>query len=209
MKSLIPDSSKLRYAIGTARGRLRWMKAETYPLQRRGTKQASLLYCGAMRTFLVMAVLLGSSVRLLAQTNDPSSSASSPSPESLPAQQESARPAPAGATGGQAAKTAAGEPYTSPCPVTDKKGMSTGLLIEKVLPKYPQAARKARIQGTVVLCAEISKKGTIQSLRGISGPQVLIPPAMEAVRKWRYLPYRLKNKPVAVNTEIHVNFALP
>jgi protein TonB len=162
-----------------------------------------------------MAVLLGSSVGLLAQTHDPSSSPSLPSPERSAAQQESARPAAAGATGGRAAETASGQPYTSPCPVTvgskdaDKKGISTGLLIEKVLPKYPRAARKAHIQGTVVLCAEVSKKGTIQNLRAISGPQELIPPAMEAVRKWRYRPYRWKNEPVAVNTEIHVDFSLP
>ncbi len=145
---------------------------------------------------------------LLAQTNDASSS--SPSPESSLAQQESAKPAAARATDDQAAATA----YTNPCSATvdltnvAKKDITAGVLIEKVQPKYPRGARKAHIQGTVVLCAEISKEGTIQSLRAISGPQELIPSAMDAVRKWRYSPYLLKNEPIVASTQIQVNFAL-
>src|SRR5580692_12377071 len=38
-------------------------------------------------------------------------------------------------------------------------GVATGLLIKKVTPNYPQLAKQARIQGTVVLQAEISKEG--------------------------------------------------
>src|SRR5499427_9477254 len=42
-------------------------------------------------------------------------------------------------------------------------GVSQGLLIKKVQPSYPPLARQARIQGTVLLQAEISKEGTIQN----------------------------------------------
>ncbi len=82
-----------------------------------------------------------------------------------------------------------------------------GKLIHKVQPAYPDEARAAGIQGTVVMCALIGEDGRIKSLTPISGPQQLIPAAMEAVKKWRYSPFQLNNKTVEVITDIRVNFA--
>jgi protein TonB len=87
-------------------------------------------------------------------------------------------------------------------------GVATGLLIRKVAPTYPQLAKQARIQGQVVLRAEISKDGTIQNLQLISGHPMLAPAAIEAVKQWRYKPYLLNGEPVAVDTEVIVNFSL-
>lgn len=86
--------------------------------------------------------------------------------------------------------------------------MSEGDLMRKVLPSYPPLARSARIQGTVVLQAMISKLGTIENLRLLSGHPMLAPAAIEAVRQWRYRPYILNNEPVEVETQITVNFSL-
>lgn len=86
--------------------------------------------------------------------------------------------------------------------------MTQGKLIHRVNPAYPPAARQARIQGTVVLCATIGKDGLLRNLRAASGPEALIPPAMEAVAQWRYKPYRLNKEPVDVDSEIHVGFRL-
>jgi TonB family protein len=85
-----------------------------------------------------------------------------------------------------------------------------GKLIKAVNPEYPAAARKAHIQGTVVLCATIGKDGTVRNLRAASGPEALIPSAMKAVARWRYKPFRPDNEPepVDVDTEIHVSFTL-
>jgi protein TonB len=69
-------------------------------------------------------------------------------------------------------------------------------------------ARQARIQGNVVLQAEISKDGTIQNLRLISGHPMLAPSAIEAVKQWRYKPYYLNGEPVEVETQITVIFSL-
>jgi protein TonB len=88
------------------------------------------------------------------------------------------------------------------------QGVSQGLLIHRVQPMYPPLARQARIQGTVVLQAEISKDGTIENLRLISGHPMLAPSAIEAVKQWRYKPYFLNGEPVAVETQITVNFTL-
>ncbi|MFZ0799073.1 MAG: TonB family protein [Terriglobales bacterium] len=87
-------------------------------------------------------------------------------------------------------------------------GVSTGLLIKKVTPNYPPLAKQARIQGHVLLQAEISKEGTIQNLQLISGHPMLAPAAIEAVKQWRYKPYLLNGEPVAVETQVDVIFSL-
>jgi periplasmic protein TonB len=86
--------------------------------------------------------------------------------------------------------------------------ISEGNLTRKVQPTYPALARSARIQGTVVLQAIISKQGTIENLTVVTGHPMLAPAAIEAVRQWRYRPYILNNEPVEVETQITVNFSL-
>lgn len=88
------------------------------------------------------------------------------------------------------------------------QGVSTGLLVNKVPPQYPDVAKQARIQGQVVLQAEIDKHGDVESLTLISGHPMLAPAAIEAVKQWKYKPYLLNGQPVAVETQIIVNFQL-
>ncbi len=85
--------------------------------------------------------------------------------------------------------------------------MSTGGVVGGVPGGVP-GARQARIQGTVLLQAEISKDGTIENLRLINGHPMLAPAAIEAVKQWRYRPYMLNGEPVAVETQVQVNFTL-
>lgn len=86
--------------------------------------------------------------------------------------------------------------------------MMEGNLIYRVQPLYPPLARSARIQGTVLLRAFISRTGTIENLQAISGHPMLIPAALDAVRQWRYRPYILNGEPVEVETQVTVNFSL-
>ena len=86
--------------------------------------------------------------------------------------------------------------------------MMEGNLISKVQPVYPSLARQARIQGSVLLRAIISRSGTIRDLNVISGHPMLVGAAIEAVRQWRYRPYILNDEPVEVETQITVNFSL-
>jgi protein TonB len=78
----------------------------------------------------------------------------------------------------------------------------------QVRPVYPQLARQARIQGTVRLEAVISKDGTIEELKLVSGHPLLVQAAMDAVKQWRYQPTMLNGVPVEVITTIDVNFTL-
>jgi len=93
-------------------------------------------------------------------------------------------------------------------PVFRPSRLLEGSLMRRVTPTYPPLARTARIQGPVVLFAVISKAGTIDKLRAVSGPPMLIPAAIEAVSQWRYRPYILNNEPIEVETQITVNFLL-
>lgn len=114
-----------------------------------------------------------------------------------------------GVIGGIISSTPVAVPkVATPQRVRVSQGVSQGLLIKKVQPPYPPLARQARIQGQVVLQAEISKDGGIQNLRLISGHPMLAPAAIEAVKQWRYKPYYLNGEPVEVETQITVIFSL-
>ncbi len=86
--------------------------------------------------------------------------------------------------------------------------MLEGNLLHRVEPVYPPLAKTARIQGSVVLVAVISKAGTIDNLHAVSGPPMLVPAAVAAVSQWRYRPYILNSEPIEVETQITVNFLL-
>jgi len=88
------------------------------------------------------------------------------------------------------------------------QGVIEGLLIRKVTPQYPPLAKTARISGTVILAAVISKEGNIENLHVISGPPMLIQAALDAVKQWKYKPYILNGEPVVVDTTVQVNFNL-
>jgi protein TonB len=93
-----------------------------------------------------------------------------------------------------------------PTPVS--QGVMEGALIQKIQPVYPRLAVATRTQGSVVLQAVISRAGEIENLRVVSGSPYLSRAAVEAVRQWRYRPYRLNGEPVEVETQIVVNFTL-
>ncbi len=82
------------------------------------------------------------------------------------------------------------------------------MAISRPQPVYPAIAKAARISGTVVIHATISKTGTIENLQVIDGPPMLRQNAIEAVRQWRYRPYLLNGEPVEVDTTVNVVFSL-
>lgn len=87
-------------------------------------------------------------------------------------------------------------------------GVMEGRKLSGAEPRYPAFAIAARIQGTVLLAATISKTGAIENLRIVSGPPMLAPAAEAAVRTWRYRPYLLNGEPVEVETTVRVIFHL-
>jgi TonB family protein len=88
-------------------------------------------------------------------------------------------------------------------------GIEEGKLIRRIEPRYPNLALSSHIQGTVVLEATITRDGSVSGVRPITGNALLMNSAVNAVKQWRYTPYKLNGQPLDVQTRITLNFALP
>ncbi|MGB7169708.1 MAG: energy transducer TonB, partial [Acidobacteriaceae bacterium] len=93
-------------------------------------------------------------------------------------------------------------------PIAVKSSIMAGQRISGEMPKYPVEAKKARIQGAVILDAVIGKDGSVKELTVASGPKELRQSALDAVYTWKYKPFLLNGDPVDVKTTIHVVYSL-
>jgi TonB family protein len=84
--------------------------------------------------------------------------------------------------------------------------IAQGLLDKQVQPVYPEQARQMRVQGTVVLHVLINKKGKVTQVTIVSGHPLLVPAAINAVKQWKYKPYRVEGRSVNAQTDVIVNF---
>jgi protein TonB len=75
-------------------------------------------------------------------------------------------------------------------------------------PKYPILAVQSRIEGVVEIDAVIDKDGNVVQERAMSGPGLLIPAALEAVKKWKYQPTYLNGVPWPLELTVRVTFSL-
>lgn len=107
-----------------------------------------------------------------------------------------------------AAPPAPPSPPASPGPIRVGGAVMESMRAYRVIPEYPPLARAARQQGPVVLEALIGTVGEVQSLRVVSGPELLRDAAAEAVGQWRYEPVLLDGIAVPVVTTVTVNFTL-
>lgn len=105
-------------------------------------------------------------------------------------------------------QTAADKASSKKVPLSIPAGEMAANIVSKVNPKYPPDAKKARIQGTVVLDAVIGKTGEVLHLDVISGPNELQQSSLDAVRQWRYKPYLLNGAPIEVKTTVKVIYSL-
>jgi protein TonB len=81
--------------------------------------------------------------------------------------------------------------------------------ISRVKPQYPEAARKARMQGVVILEAIITKDGSVSDVRVLRGINPLLDnAAMRAVQQWKYKPATFNGRPVPVYLTVTVTFTL-
>ena len=81
--------------------------------------------------------------------------------------------------------------------------------IDRVLPRYPGAARRAGVQGPVVVRGIVRKDGTIDDVEVIKDlPSGLGDAAREAVSRWRFRPATFRGEPIDVYYTVTVNFRL-
>jgi len=81
------------------------------------------------------------------------------------------------------------------------------VLVRRVEPDYPEAARRARIEGVVILDAIITASGDVEDVRVVRSAGALLDSAAgEAVRRWAYRPATLNGRPVRVFLTVTVDF---
>jgi periplasmic protein TonB len=82
-------------------------------------------------------------------------------------------------------------------------------IIHRVEPKYPEIARRTRIQGLVILEAIIDKSGNVRDIKVIKSLNSLCDEAaMEAARQWKFEPGTQNDIPIDVIMNLTVQFTL-
>ncbi|HKM47043.1 MAG TPA: TonB family protein [Terriglobales bacterium] len=82
-------------------------------------------------------------------------------------------------------------------------------LLSRTEPQYPPEALAARRAGNVVLEVQVAEDGSVSNIRTLSGDPTLAAAATEAVRNWRYQPYRNHDRPATFQTDVTLGFVLP
>ena len=79
-------------------------------------------------------------------------------------------------------------------------------LIKRVVPVFPEPARRLHVSGTVRLLGIVAKDGHIRELKVLSGHPLLRQAALEAVRQWIYSPTVVSGQVFEVEAPIDVIF---
>ncbi len=80
--------------------------------------------------------------------------------------------------------------------------------VTRVPPTYPDLAREAGVDGTVMVQALVGKDGKVKDVRVVKSIPMLDESAKTAVRQWVFKPALSNNKPVAVWVGVPVKFSL-
>jgi TonB family protein len=86
---------------------------------------------------------------------------------------------------------------------------AAALLIEKVVPPYPEEGLASRIQNNEVLDIEIDEQGNVTGAKVRSGHPFFARTSLAAVRQWKYRPYPVNGSPVRVETTVLIAFRFP
>ncbi len=149
--------------------------------------------------------------------NNPESDSSSPRATDKPVQTASADVPPPDLSEVMAGGSAAPVPQSvaNPQPIFPfvaipvSQGVTGGRLTHKVEPIYPSEARVQRVEGAVVLDVLVGEDGNVRAVQVTSGQPLLARAAASAVRQWRYQPFELNGRPVALHNQITIQFKLP
>jgi TonB family protein len=81
-------------------------------------------------------------------------------------------------------------------------------LVKQVDPVYPEAARKARVEGVVILEAKADEQGRVADTRILRSIPALDQAAIDAVKQWVYEPMLINGQPRKVVFTVTVRFVL-
>jgi len=94
-------------------------------------------------------------------------------------------------------------------PVRPGRGIVMPVGVHRPAPVYPEIARRARVEGTVVVEATIDRGGNVVDTKVLRDPGMGCGDAVvEAVRTWRYRPASFNGRPVSIILTVTVEFRL-
>ena len=99
-------------------------------------------------------------------------------------------------------------PPPPPAPVRVGGNVKQPKVVHIEQPKYPAEARRARVEGVVILEATVTAEGTVDKVKVISGPPMLTAAAVEALTHWKYEPTYLNGQAVPVIPTARISFSL-
>ncbi len=98
---------------------------------------------------------------------------------------------------------------TTPHAVWLAPAQAESRLLSRVEPQYPADALAAHRSGDVTLEVHVAEDGTVSAVRTLNGDPLLADAAAQAVRNWRYEPYRANDHPSKFQTDVTLTFSLP
>ncbi len=80
------------------------------------------------------------------------------------------------------------------------------LVVHRVEPEYPDEARSAGLQAVIVLNVIVGRDGSVLQVAPLNGPELLAQSAADAMRWWKFQPYRVHGKSAIVETTVAMEF---
>ena len=78
----------------------------------------------------------------------------------------------------------------------------------KVEPEYPAVARQIRLAGEVELEVTVSGAGAVEAVKVVQGNTLLAGSSVQAMRKWKFQPFREAGAPARVVGTVRFRFQL-
>jgi TonB family protein len=107
--------------------------------------------------------------------------------------------------------TASASPQATSNPISSAQNAKTGEIVEPlpirlINPVYPTKVRKKRMHGQIVLSVTIANDGTVKAASVVNGNPLVVDAALEAVRRWLYLPAMRNGKFVEMTQEVTIDY---
>jgi len=79
--------------------------------------------------------------------------------------------------------------FSPPCSLAqEEQSVGTRRIVDRVLPVYPDLARKMQMRGTVRVEVVVAPNGKVKSTHVIGGSPLLANAAVDAIEKWKWVP---------------------
>jgi protein TonB len=78
--------------------------------------------------------------------------------------------------------------------------------IQKPAPGYPAAARQLNVTGRVDLVAVVGLDGSVEEVRVVTGNPILTKACGDAVKNWKFTPFRQDGKVVRAAASLSFDF---